>query len=70
MPRTLVWNDTLQGFGCSECGWMFRPTGPLVAKSLNEMKADYEAQRDKEFANHVCQARRPVSVRKTPTKHP
>jgi hypothetical protein len=56
MPRKLVWieNQTFQGFGCSECKWVFVSSGALVGESLDEMKRKYEAQRDKEFAAHVC----------------
>jgi hypothetical protein len=56
MPRKLVWieNQNFQGFGCSECNWMFRPASALVGGSLDEMKQKYEAQRDNEFAAHVC----------------
>jgi hypothetical protein len=56
MPRTLVWiqNQNFQGFACSECDWVFDPSGALVGESLDEMKRKYEAQRDKEFAAHVC----------------
>jgi len=56
MPRKLVWieNQNFQGFGCSECNWMFKPASALVGGSLDEMKQRYEAQRDKEFAAHVC----------------
>jgi len=56
MPRKLVWieRQNLQGFGCSECNWVFNPSGALVGESLDEMKQKYEAQRDKEFAAHVC----------------
>jgi hypothetical protein len=63
MPRKLVWieNKNFQGFACSECGWVFKPFGALVGESLDEMKQRYEAQRDKEFAAHVC-ARRPGST--------
>jgi hypothetical protein len=63
MPRQLVWiqNQNFQGFACSECNWLFRPTGPLVAESLDEMKRKYEAQRDEEFAAHVC-AKHPRSM--------
>jgi len=42
------------GWGCSECEWVFRPLGPLVGQSLDEMKVHYEKQRDEEFASHVC----------------
>ena len=54
--RKLVWieNQKLQGFGCSACNWVFNPSGALAGESLDEMKRKYEAQRDKEFAAHVC----------------
>jgi hypothetical protein len=54
--RTLAWIEkrNFQGFGCSECNWMFNPSGALFDESLDEMKRKYEAQRDKEFAAHVC----------------
>ncbi|HEY6467873.1 MAG TPA: hypothetical protein VIY69_17860 [Candidatus Acidoferrales bacterium] len=42
------------GFGCSSCGWVFKPSGAFVGKSLEEMKEQYERQRDREFAAHVC----------------
>jgi hypothetical protein len=56
MPRKLVWieNQNFLGFGCSECNWVFNPSGALVGQLLDEMKHKYEAQRDKEFAAHVC----------------
>jgi hypothetical protein len=56
MPRKLVWieKQNFQGFGCTECNWMFKPLGALVAESMDEMKQKYEAQRDNEFAFHVC----------------
>lgn len=42
------------GWGCSECAWLFRPLGPLVGQSIDDMKVHYEQQRDKEFAAHLC----------------
>ena len=56
MPRKLVWieNQNFQGYGCSECYWKFEPASALVGGSLDEMKQRFEAQRDKEFAAHVC----------------
>ena len=54
--RTLVWieKQSFQGFGCSECNWVFNSSGVPVGESLDDMKREYEAQRDKEFAAHVC----------------
>jgi rubredoxin len=64
MPRELVWieRQNIQGFGCSHCGWVFNPADALVGESLEEMKRRYEAQRDKEFAAHVC-AEHPKATR-------
>ena len=64
MPRKLVWieNKNFQGFGCSECNWVFEPVGELGGKSLDEMKQKYEAGRDKEFAAHDC-VRHPGAAR-------
>ncbi|MGC2764086.1 MAG: hypothetical protein WB607_01155 [Candidatus Acidiferrum sp.] len=56
MARKLVWlkNQNFHGFGCSECQWIFKSSGALIGNSLDEMKQKYEADRDKEFAAHVC----------------
>jgi hypothetical protein len=56
MPRNLVWIETqiFVGFGCSDCQWMYKTTGALIGKSLDQMKKSYEAERDKEFAAHDC----------------
>jgi hypothetical protein len=52
MPSRLVWIDEkrFRGFGCSECAWVFNPTG----NSFNEMMRNFELQRDREFSSHVC----------------
>ena len=56
MPRRLVWIDEkrFRGFGCSECAWVFNPSGSPTGNSLNEMMRNFELQRDKEFTSHVC----------------
>jgi len=56
MTRRLVWVKTqdFQGYGCSQCAWVFQSSGALVGNSLDEMKQQYEAQRDKEFFAHIC----------------
>jgi len=41
-------------WACSECAWTFNPSGPPLGASLDEMKQNFERQRDKEFASHVC----------------
>ena len=55
-PRTLIWIEQprFQGCGCSECAWVFNPSGAPAGNSLQEMKENYERRRDKEFAAHVC----------------
>jgi hypothetical protein len=54
--RTQIWIEgpRFQGCGCSECAWVFKPSGPHTGDSLAEMKQRYERRRDKEFAAHVC----------------
>jgi len=56
MRRKLVWieRQNFQGYGCSECAWVFKPSGTPTGKSLDEMKQEYEERRDKDFAAHVC----------------
>jgi hypothetical protein len=56
MRRNLVWIEK-QGFGgwaCSECAWVFVLSGSPTGKSLSEILQNYEQQRDKAFAVHVC----------------
>jgi hypothetical protein len=54
--RMLIWIEepSFQGFGCSECAWVFNPSGPPSGNSLEEMKEYYEQRRDKEFGAHHC----------------
>ena len=54
--REMIWVKTAQrqSWVCSECAWWFNPVGPPRGDSLDEMKQNYERQRDKEFAVHVC----------------
>ena len=56
MRRELVWIERQRfvGWGCSECAWMFNPTGILTGNSLDEMKRNFEQRRDKDFAAHLC----------------
>ena len=56
MPRSLVWIDggSFRGFGCSECTWVFKPSGSPTGKSFDEMMRNFELQRDREFSSHVC----------------
>ncbi len=52
MARKIIWvtTATFRGYGCSECGWVFTASGPLVGDTIEEMKRRYESQRDGEFA--------------------
>jgi hypothetical protein len=56
MLRRLVWLEEkrFRGFGCSECAWVFSPSGPPTGNSFDEMMRNYELQRDREFSSHVC----------------
>jgi hypothetical protein len=56
MNQKLVWIEQprFRGFGCSECGWLFKPSGPPAGTSFDEMMRAFELQRDKAFSLHVC----------------
>jgi hypothetical protein len=56
MRRKLVWTESsnFQGWACTECAWAFNASWPLVGTTIDEMKANFEEERDKEFASHVC----------------
>jgi hypothetical protein len=56
MRRELVWIEQQRfvGWGCSECAWVFNPSSIPTGNSLDEMKRDYEQQRDRDFAAHIC----------------
>lgn len=56
MSRELVWTEQrhFAGWGCSECAWVFNFPDTPSGKSLGEMMGNFELQRDKEFASHVC----------------
>jgi hypothetical protein len=56
MPSRLVWIDEkrFRAFGCSECAWVFNPSGSPTGNSFNEMMPNSELQRDRELSSHVC----------------
>jgi len=56
LAREMVWveRERFHGWACSVCAWTYKGSGPLVVKSIEEMKRRYETERDKEFRSHVC----------------
>ena len=44
MTRKLTWieHPRFRGFGCSECGWRFKPTKTPGGKSFEEMMRNFE----------------------------
>ena len=56
MSRKLVWieQQRFRGWGCSECAWVYNPSGAPAEKSFEEMMRNFELQRDREFTLHVC----------------
>ena len=56
MQRKLTWieEQRFQGWGCTECTWVFNAPGRPTGKSLDEMKENYERRRDEDFVAHVC----------------
>jgi rubredoxin len=49
-----VEGQSFRGWGCSECGWVFNPSGPPVGESLDAMKRNFQVQLSDEFASHDC----------------
>jgi hypothetical protein len=56
MARELIWveKEHFHGWVCSACGWKFTSSGPLIGKTIDEMKRVYGRQRDEAFKAHVC----------------
>jgi hypothetical protein len=56
VSRQMVWTKTpqMEAWTCFACAWAFIPFGPPRGNSLEEMMSNYERQRDKEYASHVC----------------
>jgi hypothetical protein len=54
--RKTVWvaKESFEGWGCSECAWVFNPSGKPVGQSLDEMKRHFQTQLLGEFASHAC----------------
>jgi rubredoxin len=67
MRREIVWvaKGDFQGWACSQCGWAFNPSDAPTGSTLDEMKQNYERERDKEFVSHVCAANPRVTAPKT-----
>jgi hypothetical protein len=55
-PRTLTWirEAHFHGPACSRCAWLFRPTGPPIGMSLQQMKENYLRRCNEEFSAHDC----------------
>jgi rubredoxin len=49
-----VEGQSFQGWDCSECSWLFNPSGPPVGQSLEAMTRNYQAELSNEFAAHDC----------------
>ena len=54
----MVWvqRERFLGWACAGCAWEFHTSGIPAANTLAEIKQQYERQRDKEFASHLCAA--------------
>lgn len=57
MRRELEWVkiSDFQGWACSQCGWLFDPSDAIDGNTIEEMKQNYERERDRAFASHFCQ---------------
>jgi hypothetical protein len=53
MARDMIWSEGMVRWGCSDCMWVFMPSGPPVGNTLDEMTENFVAQRYQDFASHV-----------------
>jgi rubredoxin len=49
-----VEGQSFRGWGCSECAWVFNPSGPPVGESIDEMTRNFQIHLSEEFALHSC----------------
>src|ERR1700674_2462272 len=54
MARAMMSIKRIQGWGCSDCAWVFVPSGPPLGNTIEEMMRNFEAKRHKEFTSHLC----------------
>jgi len=40
------WSMRMVHWGCSDCAWVLRPSGPAVGNTFDEMTVNFVAQRD------------------------
>src|SRR6266849_8744813 len=54
--RKMTWVKSAlsESWACSQCAWVFKPSGPPRGTTLDEMMQNFERQRDREFASHLC----------------
>jgi hypothetical protein len=59
MSRELLWvkKERFEGWVCSVCGWEFKASRRLVGDTIEEMKRNYERERDEAFEAHACAER-------------
>ena len=56
--RKTVWikEENVMGWGCSECAWVFNPSGPPIGKTLDQMTRNFHAQLSEEFASMTVES--------------
>jgi hypothetical protein len=70
MARQIIWVEHIQSWGCSDCTWVFIPSGPPIGNTIDDMKGNFTAKRAKQFKSHVCakQSRIQAKERRFPKK--
>src|SRR5438876_8120245 len=66
MRRKLVWveRQNFQGWICNECAWVFKPSGTITGRSLDEIKGELRAAARPEV-QISCLYRAPESHKKS-----
>ena len=52
--RRLVWEQSFRNWGCSECAWVFEPSGSPPGNSLDKILLNFQVQLSEEFESHAC----------------
>jgi hypothetical protein len=55
--RHLRWVETesVKGWGCAHCSWIFHPPEAMTGKTIDEMKSNFKNELFQAFDSHRCQ---------------
>jgi hypothetical protein len=66
MAREMVSVKRIEGWGCSDCDWIFTSSGTPLGNTIEEMKLNFVAHREMEFTSHVCTKQSRIQAQEHP----